>query len=104
MSVEIRVPAPEEIDRWFSVIAASFSDELKDEDMEKDKRMLPPDRMLAAYEDGAMIGTAADIPLTLTIPGGELPAAGLTFVGVDAEPPATRCDDGADAPPAGWCA
>ena len=82
MSVEIRVPAPEEIDRWFSVIASSFSDELKDEDMEKDKRMLPPDRMLAAYENGTMIGTAADIPLTLTIPGGELTAAGLTFVGV----------------------
>ncbi len=82
MSVEIRVPAPDEIDRWFSVIAASFSDELKDEDMEKDKRMLPPDRMLAAYEDGTMIGTAADLPLTLTIPGGELKAAGLTFVGV----------------------
>ena len=82
MSVEIGVPAPEEIDRWFSVIASSFSDELKDEDMEKDKRMLPPERMLAAYENGAMIGTAADIPLTLTIPGGELTAAGLTFVGV----------------------
>jgi predicted acetyltransferase len=82
VSVEIRVPAPEEVDRWFSVIGASFSDELKDEDKAKDKRMLPPDRMLAAYEDGAMIGTAADFPMTLTIPGGELPAAGLTMVGV----------------------
>ena len=44
--------------------------------MEKDKRMLPPDRMLAAYENGTMIGTAANIPLTLSIPGGELTAAG----------------------------
>ena len=104
MSVEIRVPAPEEIDRWFSVIASSFSDELKDEDMEKDKRMLPPDRMLAAYENGTMIGTAADIPLTLTIPGGELTGGRVDLRRGLAEPPATRGDDGVDASPAGWCA
>ena len=82
MSVEIRVPTEQEIDRWFSVVGASFSDEVKEEDKEHDKRMLPPDRRLAAYEDSVMIGTAADIPLTLTIPGGELPASGLTMVGV----------------------
>jgi predicted acetyltransferase len=82
VSLEIRVPTEEEIDRWFSVIGASFSDELKEEDKEHDKRMLPPDRRLVAYEGGAMIGTAADVPLTLTIPGGELPASGLTMVGV----------------------
>jgi len=82
VSVEIRVPTEQEIDRWFSVVGASFSDEVKEEDKEHDKRMLPPDRRLAAYEDSVMIGTAADIPLTLTIPGGELPASGLTMVGV----------------------
>jgi predicted acetyltransferase len=38
--------------------------------------------MFAAYEGDLFVGTAADVPLTLTVPGAELPAAGVTFVGV----------------------
>jgi predicted acetyltransferase len=44
--------------------------------------VLDRERLFAAYDGEAMVGTAADFGLTLTVPGGELPAAGVTLVGV----------------------
>ncbi len=44
--------------------------------------MIPAERMYGAYDDGAIVGTSADFPMRLRIPGGELPAAGVTMVGV----------------------
>ena len=45
-------------------------------------RLLPPDRMLAADEDGAVVGGAGSFPFELTVPGGTVRAAGVTVVGV----------------------
>ena len=82
MDVEVRVAGEEERQRWFEVCTAAFSGELRAEEVERDSKLLPPDRMLGAFADGALVGTAGDFPLTLTIPGGELAAAGVTMVGV----------------------
>jgi predicted acetyltransferase len=82
MDVDVKVVPEEERRRWFEVCNAAFSGELRDEEVETDSKMLPPERMLGAYVDGSLVGTAADIPFRLTIPGGELPAAGVTGVGV----------------------
>ena len=43
-----------------------------------------PKRSLAAYDGGEIVGAAAAFTMTLTIPGGELPMAGVTAVGVAA--------------------
>lgn len=80
--IEVRVPGPDEQGRFFDTAGAAFSEPLHPDDLERDAKMLDPARRLAAYEDGAMVGTAADFAFTFTIPGGELPAAGVTFVGV----------------------
>src|SRR4029450_5676087 len=45
-------------------------------------RVLPHDRVHAAWEDGAAVGGAAIFPFELTIPGGRVRAAGVTAVGV----------------------
>ena len=82
MDVEVRAIPEEDRRRWFEVVNAAFSGELREDEFEADSKIIPPERMLGAYADGALAGTAADIPLTLTIPGGELPAAGVTCVGV----------------------
>lgn len=82
MDIDARVVAEDERQRWFEVCNMAFSGELREEEVEKDSKLLPAERMLGAYADGALVGTAADFPLPLTIPGGELPAAGVTGVGV----------------------
>jgi predicted acetyltransferase len=82
MEIDVRVTPEEERRRWFEVCNTAFSGELRDDEVETDSKMLPPERMLGAYADGALVGTAADFPFALTIPGGELKAAGVTGVGV----------------------
>jgi predicted acetyltransferase len=82
MEIDVRVAAEDERHRWYEVCNIAFSGELREEEVEKDMKLLPFDRMLGAYSDGSLVGTAADFPLALTIPGGELPAAGVTGVGV----------------------
>ena len=46
------------------------------------RHLLDLDRTLCALDGTAIVGTAADVPFRLTIPGGEIAAAGVTLVGV----------------------
>ena len=82
MPIEIRTPAPEEVRRFLDTEAKAFQEELRAEDAERDERVLDRERMFAAYDGATIVGTAADFGLTLTVPGAELPAAGVTLVGV----------------------
>jgi predicted acetyltransferase len=82
VSVEIRTPGQEE---WRAAMAAAssvFGDDLKDEDYERYSSTLVRERFYAAYDDGLPVGTAADFPFRLTVPGGELAAGGVTWVAV----------------------
>ena len=53
-----------------------------EEDGERLSRILPFDRMHAAVEDGGIVGGAGVFPFELTVPGGPMPCAGVTVVGV----------------------
>lgn len=80
MAIEIR--RPDDVRRFLEAGSTAFQEELRSEDAERDERMLERERMFAAYEGDRIVATAADFALTLTIPGAELPAAGVTYVGV----------------------
>ena len=82
MPIEIRKPAPEEVRRFLETVTTAFQEELRDEDAERDARVLDPNRMFVAYDGDAPVGTATDLKLRLTVPGGEATAAGVTGVGV----------------------
>jgi predicted acetyltransferase len=82
MEIDVRVVPEDDRERWFEVCSAAFSDELHAEDVEADAKLLPVERRYGAYADGSLVGTAADFALTVSIPGGELAAAGVTMVGV----------------------
>ena len=45
-------------------------------------RVLPAERMHAAWQDGTAVGGAGAFPFDLTVPGGRVRAAGVTVVGV----------------------
>ena len=53
-----------------------------DEAAERFARNLPLERMHAAWDGERIVGGAGAIPFELTVPGGTLPCAGVTVVGV----------------------
>jgi predicted acetyltransferase len=52
------------------------------EDAERWLRFHPLDRMLAAVDDGRIVGGAGSFAFEMTVPGAMLPTAGVTVVGV----------------------
>ena len=82
MTIEIRNPAQPEWRAAMETASSVFADELKDDDYERYSKTLVRERFYTAYDGGAPVGTAADFPFTLTVPGGELAAGGVTWVAV----------------------
>jgi predicted acetyltransferase len=80
--MEIRNPSEEELRAAMRVTESAFGEEQKDEDFERHRKMLPRDRFFAAYDGERPVGTAASFPFRLAVPGGEVAAGGVTWVGV----------------------
>ena len=81
MDIDVR---PFEGDRraFLDSIATAFGEHLTDEAAPIWESVLEFDRAIAAYEGDRIVGNAAALSLELTVPGGVLPAAGVTTVGV----------------------
>lgn len=79
---EIRHLAPGEAGQYIDWIAAGFYDEVSEELRGRIGRLVSPERDLVALDAGRVVGTAVSIPFVLTVPGGELPAVGVTGVTV----------------------
>jgi predicted acetyltransferase len=60
----------------------AFSEVGRDEDFKRWAPAFEADRAIAAFDGDRVVGTAGIFSFELTIPGGVLPAAGVTFVGV----------------------
>jgi predicted acetyltransferase len=82
VDLEYRSPSAEEFATVLRATYAAFGEEAKDEDLDRQRRIMPVDRILAAWDDGRPVGVAASYPFELTVPGGTAPAAGVTWVGV----------------------
>jgi predicted acetyltransferase len=80
--ITLRAPKAEELKEFFDTCEAAFGYQIRDEDAERWARVTEPERMLWAFDGDAKIGTAGALSFSLTVPGGELPAAGVTAVGV----------------------
>jgi predicted acetyltransferase len=52
------------------------------EDADRFSKLLPYERMHAAFEDGRLVSAAAVFPFAMTVPGGAAQCAGVSFVGV----------------------
>jgi predicted acetyltransferase len=82
VDIEIRNPAADELRAAMQAAEIAFAETPNDDDYQRHSKMLPLDRFYAAYDDGTPVGTAADFPFRLTVPGGELGAGGVTWVAV----------------------
>jgi predicted acetyltransferase len=83
VSVEVRsCTSREELKLAVAPIWHFFGGSPTDERVERFAAVLPPERMLAAWIDGKVVGGAGAFPFELTVPGGRVRAAGVTVVGV----------------------
>jgi predicted acetyltransferase len=80
---EVRPSADQdEYSRAVGAIGQYFNPPPSEEFLERLVRTMPRERMHAAFEDGQIVGGAGAFPFELSVPGGSLPCAGVTAVGV----------------------
>ncbi len=82
MTIEIRQPAADELRAAMDAAEVAFGSAMDDADWERERVSLPAERATAAFDDGRAVGLAGAYEFDLTIPGGSLPCAGVTYVGV----------------------
>src|SRR5712691_8546328 len=80
--IDVRTASDDEFEVAVRTIEAAFGEEPGEGDLDRARKTMPLDRILCAFDDGRPVGTAASFPLQLTIPGGQLAVAGVTWVGV----------------------
>ena len=95
----IRTATPETARAFLAPPMAAFGEELSDVEFEEWKQNLETDRLIAAFDGEMPIGTAGAYSFQMTVPGGEVAAAGVTVVGVEPGHRRTRRPPLADAPP-----
>lgn len=83
MSFEVRPCGDsDEYGRAFYAIGQYFGPPPAEDRLERFRKVLPLDRMHAAFDDGEIVGGAGAFSFDLSVPGGSLPCAGVTVVGV----------------------
>jgi len=79
----IRTATPETVRSFLVPLDIAFGEGHTDAELEDWLHTLEVDRLVAAFDGEVPVGTAAACTLRLTVPGGEVGAAGVTAVGVE---------------------
>jgi predicted acetyltransferase len=82
VTVEIRPPAEDEVEAVIAAANAAFGEGVHPADVERMRSIMPVDRILGAFDGGRAVGCSAALRFELTIPGGVVRTAGVTWVGV----------------------
>jgi predicted acetyltransferase len=79
----IRTATPESVRAFNVPLLAAFGEELTEAWYDDWRRTIEPDRLIAAFDGEVPVATAAAYSFRITVPGGVVPAAGVTAVGVE---------------------
>jgi predicted acetyltransferase len=72
-----------EFDEWARIESAAFGGFPDPQHVELERKLLPFDRIIGAFDGDRVVGAAASYPFEMTVPGGAvIPVAGVTAVGV----------------------
>lgn len=82
MTIEIRTCRLAEMEAFVALLGKGFIFQPDEASNERVKKLVPAGRAHAAFEADAMVGAAAAFSFRLTVPGGDIPAAGVTMVAV----------------------
>ena len=80
--ITLRTPTADEFPRFIAPLSIAFNRRMTDAEIENDRRTIELDRFLGALEGDAVVGCGGVHTFRLTVPGGEIGAAGITAVGV----------------------
>jgi predicted acetyltransferase len=84
MGYQLRYAAPEEFPALADLDSASFGFTYSPEELDDALLDIDRDTMFVAVDDtGQIVAVSAEVPFTMTLPGGETPALGLTWVSVE---------------------
>jgi len=67
---------------FYDAVEVPFGFTVREEDFKLFEPLIELDRALAAYDGTRVVGTAGVFSMQVSVPGGELPMAGVTMVGV----------------------
>ena len=81
-SIQLRQPTAETLRAWTGPVAAAFGEAITDAEFEHDKEVFELDRLIGAVEGERWVGAGGAYSFRLTVPGGEIPVAGITMIGV----------------------
>lgn len=80
--LDVRPISADEFPEFFKVIVEAFGDQVRDDERQIELLVFEPERSLAVFEEGRMVGTTAIFSRELTVPGAVTPVAGVTMVSV----------------------
>ncbi len=79
----IRTATPETVRSFLAPLDVAFGEDQTDAEFEDWRHTLEPDRFVAAFDGEIPVAAAAAYTFRLTVPGGDVGAAGVTAVGVE---------------------
>jgi predicted acetyltransferase len=82
MSVEIRTCPPDRFAELLKTAEIAFSEDVSDELIERVRKVSDPARFVCALDDDRFVATGGVFTVNLSVPGGDLPAGGVTWVTV----------------------
>src|SRR3982751_109941 len=80
--IRIRVGTADDWDAISDLLGYVFHDTIDQDTRDREASVFEPERSLVADDAGAVVGHAGAYSRELTVPGGPLPAAYVTLVGV----------------------
>src|SRR3954447_26752042 len=83
-TIEIRSPTAEELPQFIETVMTGFLEAVTDHDTTMLASQLDPTHQYWALDGDVPVGSAGTYDLDMRVPGGELPIAGVTLVGVHA--------------------
>jgi predicted acetyltransferase len=82
VSIDVRIARPDDVEPFMAAIARAFGEEMRDEDLANWRSRLETERIFVGWDGEQAVGGGAVYSLRVTVPGGEIPAGGVTAVGV----------------------
>lgn len=79
---EMRAATTDELRDFFAMLGGAFGEDFDDDEFEVEALVAEPERTLAVFDGTDIVATAGAYTFELSVPGGRLPAAGVTYVGV----------------------
>ncbi len=80
--IRLRQPTADEIRAFVQPTGEAFAATFTDAELDLERRLWELDRLIGAVEGERWVGTGGAYSFGLTVPGGEVKAAGITMIGV----------------------